>query len=144
MTKLKISNEQREQIKIRASNSCEYCLSQDKYAPHSFTVDHILAQSLGGTNNLGNLAYCCFLCNRLKTNKKLLLDPNSLEWFPIYNPRIHKWSEHFMWNEETVLIIGKTSIGILTINVLKLNREKLIEYRESIIPFGTHPPKIYD
>jgi hypothetical protein len=35
---------------------------------------------------------------------------------------------------------GISIVGRCTVKELTLNRAKLIEYRECIIPFGTHPP----
>ena len=39
--------------------------------------------------------------------------------------------------------MAKSSIPseIRAVKELKLNRDKLIEYRQCIIPFGEHPPK---
>ena len=130
----------RERVMFRASRCCEYCKSQDKYSPTIFTIDHILPLNMGGNNDFMNLAYACFLCNRLKSNKLRLFDASSEAWVSIFNPRIHVWKEHFSWNEDATQIIGETAIGRVTITMLKLNREKLVEYRNCLIPFGAHPP----
>lgn len=142
MAKSALPSSIREAVILRASKCCEYCLSQDKYSPHAFTLDHILPESLGGTDDFENLAYACFLCNRLKSNKLKIFDPNSSKWIPLFNPRNHIWREHFSWNETYTHIIGISLIGNLTISELQLNREKLIEYRQCIIPFGVHPPTV--
>ncbi|WP_373548971.1 HNH endonuclease [Haliscomenobacter sp.] len=140
MAKLSISQSTREAVAQRANYCCEYCKSQDKYAPNSFTIDHILPESLSGSSDIGNLAYACFLCNRLKSNKVKVLDRSSHLWTPVFNPRINHWEEHFSWNEDATLIIGLTSIGRCTVNELQLNRQKLVEYRRNLIVFGVHPP----
>jgi len=140
MPKFYISNSLKEAVVLRASNCCEYCKSQDKYSPTSFTIDHIIPESLDGTSIFENLAYACFLCNRLKSNKIKTFDELSEKWVPLFNPRTDNWDEHFAWNQEATLIIGTTIIGRCCVKELKLNREKLIEYRNCIIPFGTHPP----
>lgn len=88
-----------------------------------------------------NLAYACFLCNRLKSNKTQRLDRVTETLAPIFNPRKAAWSEHFAWNEDATTIVGVSPIGRCTVEALKLNREKLIEYRKAILPFGAHPPK---
>jgi HNH endonuclease len=131
----------RERVMLRAFHCCEYCKSQDKYSPHFFTIDHILALSMGGTDEIANLAYACFLCNRLKSNKLMVFDQITEKWVPLFNPRTHIWNDHFLWNEDTTLILGTTSIGRSTITTLKLNREKLIAYRNALLPFGEHPPR---
>jgi hypothetical protein len=131
----------REGVIIRSGNCCEYCKSQDKYSPNGFTIDHIVPESLGGTDDLENLAYACFLCNRLKSKKLHSIDGLTETHAPIYNPRIESWHEHFAWNEDASIIVGISPTGRGTVAELKLNREKLIEYRKAILPLGTHPPK---
>ena len=141
MAKLQLSLEVRELVMRKASHCCEYCKSRDKYAPHYFTIDHIIALSMGGTDDIINLAYACFLCNRLKSNKLMLFDQLTEQWVVIFNPRTHTWNDHFSWSEDATLIYGTTAIGRSTATFLKLNREKLIEYRKSIFPLGEHPPR---
>jgi hypothetical protein len=66
-------------------------------------------------------------------------------YWPIFNPRIQPWSQNFVWNEYATLIIGTSPIGrSSTVRLLKLNRDKLIEYRMALLPFGEHPPKFTD
>lgn len=141
MAKLTISNVLRLAVILRAAKCCEYCKSQDKYSPTSFTIDHIVPESLDGTSEFWNLAYACFLCNRLKSNKLKVFDILTGKWIPLFNPRNDIWNEHFAWNEDATQIIGISIIGRCTVKELKLNREKLVEYRQCIIPFGTHPPQ---
>jgi len=140
MPKFSISVSLREAVISRASKCCEYCKSQDKYSPTAFTIDHVIPESLDGTSNFDNLAYARFLCNRLKSNKLKAFDSITEKWIPLFNPRKDVWNEHFVWNEDTTRIVGLTVIGRCTVKEFKLNREKLIEYRNCIIPFGTHPP----
>jgi len=140
MAKISISVELREAVSLRAKRCCEYCKSQDKYSPTAFTIDHVLPESLDGTSEFENLAYACFLCNRLKSNKLRVFDAIIEKWIPLFNPRIDVWNEHFAWNEDATKIIGMSSNGRCTVRELKLNREKLVEYRNCIIPFGTYPP----
>ena len=140
MAKFTISSELREAVISRAFKCCEYCKSQDKYSPTAFTIDHITPESLNGTSDFDNLAYACFLCNRLKSNKLKVFDILTGKWIPLFNPRKDVWSDHFAWSEDATKIIGISIIGRSTVKELKLNRDKLIEYRNCIIPFGTHPP----
>jgi HNH endonuclease len=140
MAKLMITTSLREEVKLRANKCCEYSKSQDKYSPTAFTIDHILPESLDGTSDFDNLAYACFLCNRLKSNKLKSFDIITEKWITLYNPRTDVWEDHFVWNEDATQILGITIVGRCTVKELKLNREKLIEYRNCIILFGTHPP----
>jgi hypothetical protein len=141
MAKFTISTELRESVILRAFKCCEYCKSQDKYSPTFFTIDHVVPESLDGASEFENLAYACFLCNRLKSNKLKVFDILTGKWIPLFNPRKDVWHEHFAWNEDTTQIIGISIVGRCTVKELKLNREKLIEYRQCIIPFGSHPPQ---
>ncbi|MEH1819486.1 MAG: HNH endonuclease [Nostoc sp.] len=54
--------------------------------------------SLGGTDNLENLALACFHCNRRKTNRLMATDLQSGEEVLLFNPRQHIWSDHFIWS----------------------------------------------
>jgi hypothetical protein len=132
----------RENVIFRAYNLCEYCLSQDKYSPNSFTIDYFIPEEFGGTDEIMNLIYACFLCNRFKSNKIIAFDSLTQSYVPLFNPRVDDWSLHFAWNDDATLIIGITPIGRGTVNELQLNRKKLIEYRKALLIFGEHPPKI--
>jgi len=140
MPKSVLSANIRMDVMQHADHCCEYCQSQDKYSPNAFTIDHILPEDLGGTNEPDNLAYACFLCNRLKSNKTTGFDPITQSHVPLFNPRIHIWSQHFFWNEDFMLVIGLTATGRSTVAELQLNRQKLVEYRLALLPFGGHPP----
>jgi hypothetical protein len=142
MAKKSLKLDKREEVIFRAINLCEYCQSQDKYSPNSFTIDHYIPEEAGGTDDILNLIYACFLCNRLKSNKLNGFDSVTQSLWPIFNPRKDNWSNHFTWNEDTTLIIGITPIGRCTVSELQLNRKKLIEYRKALLVFGEHPPKI--
>lgn len=140
MPKVAYSAAIRETVMLRAKHCCEYCQSQDRYSPNLFTFDHIVPINLGGTDNSDNLAYACFLCNRLKSNKLLAFDPVTKAQVPLFNPRIDAWSNHFSWNEDYTLVIGLSPTGRSTVAKLRLNREKLVAYRKALLLFGGHPP----
>ncbi len=38
---------------------CEYCKSPERFAPQTFSLDHILPVSKGGTDEFDNLAFAC-------------------------------------------------------------------------------------
>lgn len=125
----------------RANHCCEYCLSQDKYSPNLFTIDHIIPEDSGGDNDPDNLAYACFLCNRLKSNKITGYDQITQSHASLYNPRMQNWDHHFTWSEDFTSILGLTATGRSTVSELQLNRLKVVEYRMALLPFGGHPPK---
>jgi hypothetical protein len=140
MAKAALSSTIRESVMLRADQCCEYCRSQDRYSPNWFTIDHIVPPALGGSDEVGNLAYACFLCNRLKSNRTSVFDPVSQRQAPIFNPRTDVWREHFSWNDDCTLIIGLTPTGRGTVAALQLNREKLVDCRKALLVFGMHPP----
>ena len=140
MPKAALAKHLREAVMVRARHCCEYCQSQDKYSPNLFTIDHIMPVDLEGTHEIDNLAYACFLCNRLKSDKINTFDLISQSLVPLYNPRNYSWSQHFSWNEDFTLILGLTATGRGTVSTLQLNRDKLLAYRRALLPFGGHPP----
>ena len=141
MAKTALPAAARDLVMSRAKQCCEYCQSQDRYSPNLFTIDHTIPPELGGTDDLGNLAYACFLCNRLKSNKTAAFDPLTQTHVPLFNPRTHTWQEHFVWDESYTHVIGLTPTGRATVLALQLNREKLLEYRKALLEFGGHPPR---
>jgi len=54
-------------------------------------------------------------------------DPASGELTELFHPRRHVWSEHFEW--QGAFIVGKTTIGRATIQVLQLNSEEQLQLR---------------
>ena len=59
----------------RDKGICQYCkinLLQSFSVYFSATVDHIVARSAGGTDNLENLACCCPACNSMLSRQKNL------------------------------------------------------------------------
>lgn len=135
-----LSSRIKKQVARRASNLCEYCLANSEFAFHTFPVDHIVPLSLGGTNDLENLANSCQFCNNSKYNKTECLDPIANEMTRLFNPRIDLWTDHFMWDETKTHIIGITSIGRATVRCLKVNRSEAVNLRRILTDFGVHPP----
>jgi len=56
----------RQMVAERANWRCEYCQSPEDLAPQSFTLEHIVPSSQGGSDDLDNLAYACQGCNSSK------------------------------------------------------------------------------
>ncbi|WP_341525881.1 HNH endonuclease signature motif containing protein [Nostoc sp. UHCC 0302] len=136
----KISESVQKQVRQRANQLCEYCHASEQWQYVQFTVDHIIPLSLGGTDNLENLALACFHCNHRKTNRLTATDPESGEEVLLFNPRQHSWREHFIWSADGLLIVGLTPIGQATVTALILNRERVINIRAADKEIGRHPP----
>jgi HNH endonuclease len=128
------------QVRERARTLCEYCHTAEQWQYVPFTVDHIVPLAQGGTTILENLALACFHCNRRKSIQIAAQDPQSGAVVPLFNPRQHVWSEHFIWSVEGLLLLGLTPIGRATITALALNRERVVAIRAADIAVGRHPP----
>ncbi len=139
MSQSKINIQIRQAVRLRAKGSCEYCLSQEKLATQSFSVEHIKSISKGGITALENLALACQGCNNHKYNKTEGQDPASGKIIPLYNPKQQNWHEHFTWNDDYAVIVGLTPTGRVTIEVLRLNREGLKNLRRILYAMGEYP-----
>ena len=135
-----ITKSNRDKIKNRADNRCEYCKSPASYATQSFVIEHIIPISKNGNSKLENLAWSCGGCNSFKYNKVEAFDALSQQSVPIFNPRLQNWNDHFNWSEDFFNIVGKTATGRATIQALKMNRTGLINLRTLLKLDGKHPP----
>jgi hypothetical protein len=124
----------------RAHQCCEYCVSQEKFATQSFSIEHIDPRSQGGNNLPDNLAFACQGCNGHKFTKTKAIDPLTKQTSALYNPRKDSWHEHFCWNEDYTLILGITATGRATIETLKINRSSVLNLRQALYALGSHPP----
>jgi hypothetical protein len=136
----KISETVQALVRERARYLCEYCHASEKWQYVRFTVEHVVPLSLGGTNDLENLAIACFHCNRRKTNRLSVTDPQSGDEVPLFNPRQHRWQDHFTWSADGLFIVGLTTIARITIETLALNRERVINIRQADLAIDRHPP----
>jgi hypothetical protein len=127
-------------VQFRAKNCCEYCKAQAFFSHDSFSIEHIIPLFLNGSNDLFNLAWSCLSCNNIKHTTITAFDPISEQFVSLFHPRQHSWEEHFEWNSDTTLMLGKTDIGRSTILRLQLNRLGLVNYRRVLALAGEHPP----
>jgi HNH endonuclease len=132
----------RQQVIDRAFGCCEYCVSQEKFSPDPFSVEHTIPRSKGGSNEFENLALSCQGCNGHKHTAIEAIDPINGRKTPLFNPRIHHWVEHFRWDEDFTIVIGITAIGRATVERLVLNREGVVNLRRMLRQFDRHPPKL--
>jgi hypothetical protein len=118
----------RSQVCNRAGFRCEYCgLHQDQSPLAALHVEHILPRKHGGSDDLDNLALACIDCNLHKGSNVAGYDPESGQLTGLFHPRIQSWHEHF--ERQGAMIIGKTSIGRTTVEVLQLNAEERLQLR---------------
>lgn len=108
-------------VRQRAKHLCEYCHSPEYLSPDRFTLDHINPRSLGGSNELENLALACHRCNQRHYNFTDGVDPDTQSTIRLFHPRQMDWAEHFIWTVDGIRIIGTTAIGRATCQRLDLN-----------------------
>lgn len=135
-----ISKKNKDFIRKLAKGCCEYCQSQEAYSTQNFSMEHIIPTRLNGSNEIDNLALCCQGCNNFKFIKIGLEDKETGEFIPFFHPRKDIWTEHFKWSEDFLQIIPLTKIGEVTVKVLKMNRQQVINWRTAVLSIGKHPP----
>ena len=135
-----ISETLRQQIIGSADYRCEYCKSSVQITGTPLVIDHIQAQSLGGSDNEENLAAACYRCNLMKGIKQQGYDSEIEEQVLLFNPCIHSWNEYFAWIEGGRKMIGTNAIGRVTVVALQLNNDNLVVARSFWISAGWHPP----
>jgi 5-methylcytosine-specific restriction endonuclease McrA len=141
-----ISDATRQLVRERANYLCEYCHSLERLSANRFTIDHIIPRSLGGSDDLENLALACRRCNERRYNFVASVDPETQVIVPLFNPRQQKWKDHFAWTEGGIVIQGTTAIGRATCIRLDLNDERYPEEdsirgtRRFWIRTKLHPP----
>jgi len=124
----------RAEVSARAGRRCEYCLQPEELSFAGHQVDHIIAEKHGGLTELENLALCCTLCNRRKGSDLSSLDPVSGELARLFHPRLDRWAEHFELPGGE--IFARTSVGRVTVKLLRLNLPDRIKEREMLVRSG--------
>lgn len=137
----KLSPQLDEQIRVRAGHLCEYCHTNERWQYVRFTIDHLAPIAEGGGDTPENLALACFHCNRRKSNKQSAFDQLTQETVPLFNPRQHRWPEHFIWSRDGLVILALTATGRVTIELLELNRERIRHIRAADVEINRHPPE---
>lgn len=135
----KFPQTERDFIANRARGCCEYCQILNDFSPDTFEVEHIEPLSQGGTNDLGNLAFSCGGCNGRKGIRTMAFDAISGKNVSLFNPREQSWYQHFQWRDNFSIVEGKTPTGRATVELLKLNRNGVVNLRKALYAFGVHP-----
>jgi hypothetical protein len=114
----------------RANNQCEYCLipATLSFFPHE--IDHVIAEKHGGQTSIDNLALTCWRCNRHKGSDLGSFDPQTEDFYFLFNPRIQIWTEHFIENKN--YIEGLTPEGRTTVKLLQFNIEERLAERQRL------------
>ena len=96
MSERHIPAELRRLVADRGQHCCEYCRTQARYSADSFTVDHIIPRSLGGSTTADNLTFCCRGCNQHTSKRTVVADPVTEILVRLLHPReqrtVQDWS----------------------------------------------------
>jgi HNH endonuclease len=130
----------RQLVVSRSKGLCEYCKCPEEFSPDPFALDHIEPRQAGGETIAENLALSCSGCNGHKHARTHYTDPESDQIVKLFHPRQQNWADHFYWDENLTLMIGKTACGRATIDALILNRPGVVNLRRLLISAKLHPP----
>ncbi len=137
-----IPDKVRQRVRLAARNRCGYCLSPQHLVMARLEIEHIIPISKGGSDDETNLWLACPICNRHKGDKISVVDPETEDTVPLFNPRTQNWFEHFYWSDDGLQVMGLTSVGRATIEVLHLSDDPdALEVRSYWVAAGWHPPK---
>ncbi len=127
----------RREVRARANVCCEYCrlAEEDAFFPHE--PDHIVALKHGGLTESANLALACLECNRCKGSDLASVDPDGGAIVALYHPRRDVWSDHF--EVRGGLVMPRTSVGRVTVALLRLNASARVEVRVELAACGRWP-----
>jgi hypothetical protein len=123
-------------VRQRANHACEYCRLPAGIHPIRFEIEHIIPRQHGGQTVFSNLAYARLHCNRYKGPNISGLERRRgrVSLVPLFNPRRHQWRRHFRWDGP--VLMGRTPIGRVTIQVLAVNAPLRVALREDLIAEG--------
>jgi hypothetical protein len=129
----------RREVEIRAGGRCEYCRAPQAVCGYCFHLEHIVPRAAGGSNGLENRALACAACNLAKGDRTSGVDPESKRTVSLFDPRAHAWGEHFRFDDDSPIIMGRTPQGRATITVINLNQKLQLDARELWLAAGLLP-----
>lgn len=135
---MSLSNKQKQTVRDRAGNCCEYCRLAEAGRLARFHVDHIIAKKHNGGDDDVNLCLACPKCNAYKSENVAALEPKTGEATKLYDARQQNWNEHFTINADATLS-GLSPEGRATVEVLRINLESRIQNRLGLIQLGEYP-----
>ena len=121
-------------VKERDSGRCEYCRIPQSIFPAPFQIDHVIAEKHGGETIPENLALACPHCNLYKGPNIAGVDAVSGRLVRLFQPRIDLWRNHFQFDGP--LLLDRTPIGRITIQVLAMNADDLLLFRLTLLAEG--------
>lgn len=136
--------EMRQRLLDADDHCCAYYHTTQANSGQPMTVDHIVPTSQGGETVFENLCFACRRCNEFKGAAVKVQDPLTTEFVSLYNPRLQNWEAHFAWDASGIRLMGLTAVGRITILVLQMNNEIILNARRRWVSAGWHPPATYN
>jgi HNH endonuclease len=133
-----ITDQQREFIRTRAGECCEYCRLPESSGTIAFHVDHIIPRKHNGTDAPDNLCLACYKCNGYKGYDIAGFDPETGSLSRLYHPCQQAWQQHFRLNADST-ITGLTPEGRTTLAILQINEESRVQHRQLLTKLGDYP-----
>ncbi|MFZ1506042.1 MAG: HNH endonuclease signature motif containing protein [Anaerolineae bacterium] len=130
----------RRRVMSTAKYRCGYCLTSQLLSGAQMHIEHIIAQSQGGTSDEANLWLSCAWCNSYKGAQVTGADPATGAIIALFNPRTQSWHDHFAWSDDGLYIAGTSATGRATVEALRLNNEFIVPARRQWKLAGWHPP----
>ncbi|WP_242025715.1 HNH endonuclease [Phormidium tenue] len=109
----------------------EYCHSSEEISPARFEIDHIQPRSIGGSDNLDNLALACQRCNSHHYNFIQGKDPATLNAVNLFHPRHQVWNDHFIWSNDGTGLLKRDKY--LKVFLGKLFTSLLLNHHKSLL-----------
>ncbi len=135
---MSLSRSQRQAVRTRAGDCCEYCLLPASAGTAAFHVDHVIPVKHGGSDNIDNLCLACYKCNAHKGHDLVGFDPLTNEITRLYSPRTQTWEDHFQIQID-MYIEGHTPEARTTVRVLQMNDIDRVENRQILAGLGEYP-----
>lgn len=143
-------------VRLRARDAWEYCLLPTAGAFH---VDHVIPPALWnsyvagrlspvryrpgrlGPDHLDNFAWSCPFCNIAKGQEVAFRLGRRTS--RLFDPRLDRWREHFVFVHNYLFIVGLPGIGQATEKALGFNDQRLggpLGTRHDATLVGRYPP----
>lgn len=135
---MSLTPSERQSVRERAQDCCEYCRMSANAGTISFQIDHITPIKHGGSDTSDNLCLSCAKCNGHKGSNIAGLDPITGLLVRLYHPRLDRWDAHFRLLDDQS-IEGISAEGRTSVQVLRMNDADRIETRQLLASVGDYP-----
>ncbi len=116
-------------------HECEFCRLPD----HEGALHVRALYGNTGSFSLATLQELCLMCDACSDRISVLQRDNWSGLKQLFHPRRQVWEQHFVWQQEGLLLHGQTPSGEATITLLALNSETHIQRRHLAKQQGWHP-----